>query len=191
MYQQRDKALQWRHNRSDGVSNHEPRHCLLNRSFGHRSKKTSKLRVTGLCAGNSPLTGEFPAQKARNAENFSHLMTSSCDNKIWRSFYSGNIDKPWSLLVPVYTVQRLSTNKHRLYNHDIFFSLLKVDFNKLMKTSCDWNALCIAALWHFLCITRLLMLPVIWDAMSVIWRQCNKCVFMKLQPQLIQQDYIW
>ena len=40
------------------------------------SKKTSKLRVTGLCAGNSPGTGEFPAQMVSNAENVS--MTSSC-----------------------------------------------------------------------------------------------------------------
>ena len=31
--------------------------------------KTSKLRVTGLYAGNSPGTGEFPAQMASNAEN--------------------------------------------------------------------------------------------------------------------------
>ena len=36
-----------------------------------RSKKTSKLRVTGLCGGNSPVTGEFPAQMASNAENVS------------------------------------------------------------------------------------------------------------------------
>ena len=36
-----------------------------------RSKKTSKLRVTGLCVGNSPVTGEFPAQRASNAENVS------------------------------------------------------------------------------------------------------------------------
>ena len=34
----------------------------------HRSNKTSKLRVTGLCAGNSPVTGEFPAQKASKTE---------------------------------------------------------------------------------------------------------------------------
>ena len=27
-----------------------------------KSKKTSKLHVTGLCEGNSPVTGEFPAQ---------------------------------------------------------------------------------------------------------------------------------
>ena len=36
-----------------------------------RSKKTSKLRVTSLCAGNSPGTGEFPTQTASNAENVS------------------------------------------------------------------------------------------------------------------------
>ena len=40
------------------------------------SKKTSKLRVTGLCAGKSPVTGEFPAQRASNTENVSILMTS-------------------------------------------------------------------------------------------------------------------
>ena len=46
-------------------------HCLLDRLFGCRWKKTSKLRVTGLCVGNSPETGEFPAQMASNAENVS------------------------------------------------------------------------------------------------------------------------
>ena len=55
----------------DGVSNHQPRDCLLKRLFRRRSKKTSKLRVTGLCVGNSPGTGEFTAQMASNAENFS------------------------------------------------------------------------------------------------------------------------
>ena len=33
-----------------------------------RSQKTSKLRITGLCEGNSPVTGEFPTQRASNAE---------------------------------------------------------------------------------------------------------------------------
>ena len=46
--------LHWRHNDHDSVSNHQPHGCLLNRLFRRRSKKTSKLRVTGLCAGNSP-----------------------------------------------------------------------------------------------------------------------------------------
>ena len=62
-------SLQWRHNECDGVSNYQPLDYLLNRLFRRRSKKTSKLRVTGLCAGNSPVTGEFPAQRASNAEN--------------------------------------------------------------------------------------------------------------------------
>ena len=64
-------ALRWRHNERDGVSNYQPHDCLLNRLFRLRSMKTSKLRVTGLCAGNSPVTGEFPAQMASEAENVS------------------------------------------------------------------------------------------------------------------------
>ena len=49
-----DKTLRWRHNDHDGGSNHQPHGCLLNRLFRRKSKKTSKLRVTGLCVGNSP-----------------------------------------------------------------------------------------------------------------------------------------
>ena len=63
--------LRWRQNGRDSVSNHQTHDCLLNRLFRRRSKKTSKLRVTGLCAGNSPGTDEFPAQMASNAENVS------------------------------------------------------------------------------------------------------------------------
>ena len=62
-------SLRWRRNGRDGVSNHQPCDCLLKRLFRRRSRKTLKLRVTGLCEGNSPVTGEFPAQRARNAEN--------------------------------------------------------------------------------------------------------------------------
>ena len=64
-------TLQWRHNERNGVSNHRRPDCLLNRLFMRRSKKTAKLRVTGLCEGNSPVTGEFPTQRASNAENIS------------------------------------------------------------------------------------------------------------------------
>ena len=62
-------TLEWRHNGRDSVSNHQSRDCLHNRLSRRISKKTSKLRVTGLCAGNSPGTGEFPAQRTSNAEN--------------------------------------------------------------------------------------------------------------------------
>ena len=61
--------LQWRHNEHDSISNHQRLGCLLSRLF--RSKITSKLRVIGLCEGNSPVTGEIPTQRASNAENVS------------------------------------------------------------------------------------------------------------------------
>ena len=64
-------ALQWRQDERDGVSNNRRIDCLLNRLFRHRSEKTSKLRVTGLCEGNPPVTGGFPSQKDNNAENAS------------------------------------------------------------------------------------------------------------------------
>ena len=83
--------LRWRHNGRDSVSNQQPHECLLNRLFSRRSKKTSKLRVTGLCAGKSSGTGGFPAQRASNAENVSiwwrHLVTQSliCINLLFLS----------------------------------------------------------------------------------------------------------
>ena len=64
-------SLQWCHNGRDGVSNNQSYHYLLNRLFRHRSKKISILHVTGLCAGNSPVIGEFPTEMASNAENVS------------------------------------------------------------------------------------------------------------------------
>ena len=64
-------TLQWCHSGRDGVSNYQHHHCLLNRLFRRRSKKTSKLRVTGLCVGNSPVTGELSTQMASNTESVS------------------------------------------------------------------------------------------------------------------------
>ena len=79
--------LQWRQNGRDSDSNHQPHDCLLNRLFRRRSKKTSNLRVTGLCAGKSPGTGEFPARMASNAENVSiwwrHHDLVWCDLVCW------------------------------------------------------------------------------------------------------------
>ena len=78
-------SLLWRHNERDGVSNHRSHDCLLNRLFRRRSKRTLKLRVTDLWAGNSPVTGEFPAHRACNAGNVS----------IWWRHHR------WALLVPL------------------------------------------------------------------------------------------
>ena len=63
--------LQWRRNEDDGVSNHQPHDSFLNRLFRHTSMKTSKLRVTGLYEGNSPVTDEFLTQRASKADNVS------------------------------------------------------------------------------------------------------------------------
>ena len=87
-------TLQWRHNGCDGVSNHQILDCLHNRLFRHRSKKTSKLCVTGLCEGNSPVTDELPAQSSSNAENVSiwwrlhdNRKTIGCVTGILLGFY--------------------------------------------------------------------------------------------------------
>ena len=68
-------SLLWRHNERDGVSMQQRLDCLFNRLFWRRSKKTSKLRVTGRCEGNSPVTGEFPSQRpvTRNFDVFFEL----------------------------------------------------------------------------------------------------------------------
>ena len=64
-------ALQRCYNGRDGVSNHRRLGCLPIHLFRRRSKKTSKFRITSRCEGNSPVTSEFPAQIASNAENVS------------------------------------------------------------------------------------------------------------------------
>ena len=61
-------TLQWPHNERDGVSSHRRLHCLLNCLMRHRSKKMSKLRVTGLCEGDLQVAGELSEQKASNKE---------------------------------------------------------------------------------------------------------------------------
>ena len=98
-------TLQWRHNEGVGVSNLQPHDCLLNGLFRRRSKKTSNLSVTGLCAANSPVTGEFPTQRASNAENVSiwwlHLMTSSFTSLLQFSVCLQDSNTSPTMLVPV------------------------------------------------------------------------------------------
>ena len=73
-------ALQWRHDDRSGVSNHRRLDCLHNGLFRCRSKKTSKLRVTGICEGNSPVTGEFPHKGpvTRKMVPFDDVIMTTC-----------------------------------------------------------------------------------------------------------------
>ena len=64
-------ALKWRHNKRDDFSNHRRLDVWVYRMMRRISKKTSKLRVTGLCEGNAPDTGECPSRRASHAENVS------------------------------------------------------------------------------------------------------------------------
>ena len=107
-------TIQWHHNERDGVSKHRRLHCLLNCWLRRRSKKTSKLRVTGLCAVNSPVTGEFPEQKASNAENDDVTMICAVmmETKIYIAF-SWSIWSNWHNM----TVQPHLTQNHRKYDN--------------------------------------------------------------------------
>ena len=86
--------LQCGHNGCDSVSNHQPHDRLLNRLFRRRSTKTSKLRVTGLCAGNSPGTSEFAAQMASYAENVYSPHKWPVTRKMF-PFGGKPLSKPW------------------------------------------------------------------------------------------------
>ena len=65
------ESLQWHHNECNGILNHHHLDCLFNHLFRCRSQKTSKLRFTGHCEGNSQVNSEFPTKRASNAENVS------------------------------------------------------------------------------------------------------------------------
>ena len=140
------QPLRWRHNGCDSISNHQPHDCLLNRLFRRRSKKTPKLRVTGLCVGNSPGTGELPAQRASNAEKCSHLMTSSC---LQHSFHVPWLDFTWSHKYCTYRivdVYSLSPGDH--YN-DVIMGVMASQTTslKIVYTTVYWRN--IKALRHW------------------------------------------
>ena len=101
-------SLQWRQNRHDGVSNHQPHQCLLNRLF---SADQRKHQISApLFEGNSPVTGEFPTQMASNAENVSILMTSSCTNVTRFRCPSSNIVSRWRITLIVWLLPLLWKN---------------------------------------------------------------------------------
>ena len=78
------ESLQWRHDERDGVSNHQPHDCLLNRLFKAQIKENIKAPRYW------PLWGEFtgdrwiPRTKGQWHGKCFHLMTSSWCSGIWR-----------------------------------------------------------------------------------------------------------
>ena len=94
-------SLHWRHNDHDGVSNHQPHGCLLNRLFRRRSKKASKLRVTGLCVEFTG-TVEFPAQSPVTRKMFPFDDVIMIMASKWWSLNSFEEDR---ILLWVFTLQ--------------------------------------------------------------------------------------
>ena len=72
-------TLRWRHNGRDGVSNHQPHDGLLNPLFIRRSKKISKLCVTGLCVGNSSVNAPQKWPVTRKMFPFHHDIMTDVD----------------------------------------------------------------------------------------------------------------
>ena len=116
-------SLQWCHNERDGISNHQPHDCSLNRLFRRRSKKTSKLCVTSLCKGNSPVTGEF----------------SSCFSHCWRANSSTQICRVWCRSAH-YLLVKFSTQNYYIWaflswwcNKRLLFVSWKILFESSIK----------------------------------------------------------
>ena len=109
-------SLLWRHNdRDGGVSNHQPYYCLLNHPFRRRSKKTSKVGITSLCAGNSPGTSEYLAQITSGTENVS----------IWCRYHD-----PWRLVIAKNHVLVLPCLRTNMLTHDMWipFCIIHINF---------------------------------------------------------------
>ena len=139
------------------INNKLPRNVFL-RLFKRTSKKTSKLRVTGLCKGNFP--GEFPAQKTSNAENVSILWRHYGSNSlVWivKKGVVGNISfmyddvikrkhypRYWSF---VRGIHRSPSQRPVTRSFDVFFGLR---LNKrLSKQSWGWWFKTLSLpLWH-------------------------------------------
>ena len=118
--------LRWRQNGRDSVSNHQPRHCLRSLLFGRRSRKTSKLRVTGLCVGNSPGPVNSPHKGPVTRKMFPF------DDVIMQCSRSPaaeppNLAESWQLFYCIFPWYLVSTLNSRLVwsSHTLGFSIIQ------------------------------------------------------------------
>ena len=121
--------LHWRHNDNDGVSNHQPHGCLLNRLFRRRSKKTSKLRVTGLCVGNSPGPVNSPHKRPVPRKMFPF------DEVIMRGIFRLQHQKGWPWLAKstgiLHVLVRYNHKSQQLLHLPLpFYEIFKKNFNR-------------------------------------------------------------
>ena len=100
---------------------------------GADQKKTSKLRATRICKGNSPMTGEFPAQRASNAENVSiwwrhHALLTMYTVRVLSCFkwvdITSSVACAYCALVTVHQrcKLRINTSQNKNFIHDMMTS---------------------------------------------------------------------
>ena len=157
-YVPEEAALQWRHNGRDSVSNHLPHDCLHNRLFRRRSKKTSKHRITGICAANSPGTGEIPAQMASCVENVS----------IWWRHHG--ISRNQSNHSIAYAVTRIDLASSFIKN--IIWILVVQSIHSILKKVTFYNRTIIRDNVAKLHAKNNVTIPVLWDDGRLL--QCGK-----------------
>ena len=91
---------------------------------GADQRKKSKLSVTGLCAGNSPGTGEFSAQMASNAKNVSiwwrhhaiiywRIWVSLGGDEVSKDQMNNFVNTIWAMLIGRFNI--LNTFQHPIY----------------------------------------------------------------------------
>ena len=122
----KSEPLRWRHNDHDSVSNHQPLGCLLNRLFRRRSKKTSKLRVTGLCVGNSPGPVNSPHKGPVTRKMFPF------DDVIMRVHYLGTYSTIVACLIMPHFTQS------RWHPCMPLAKVTRMDAEPLLKLVCGW-----------------------------------------------------
>ena len=94
-----------------------------------RSKKTSKLSVTGLCEGNSLVTGEFPAQSASNAEYVSMWWRHRAVGEVWKLYTERNVCQWYNR----YSANNTLVKNIQYYDGDIFsynYTLGNIEFDE-------------------------------------------------------------
>ena len=91
-------SLQWRHNGRDSVSNHRRLDCLLICLLRCRSKKTSKLLVTDICEGKSPMNSPHKGPVTRKMFPFGDFIMYCRNSHIHAWYMSPHTHKTHSLI---------------------------------------------------------------------------------------------
>ena len=111
----------------------------------HRSKKTSKLCVTGICEGNSPVPGEFPTQRASNTANVSiwwrhHDIIWNCLPDVFLpSTITLRIILPYRLFMTnfIQTSDSVSTDAYQIPKNGFHCTIPNMYCHQTVKTNLD------------------------------------------------------